>query len=87
MLTLHIRKRGVVTFEWQVTYGHELIAHGTETTLADCLRSAADLLFSKVGSLDCRLTYEGMVAGPYPLARLFIADELADHLKELARER
>lgn len=87
MLTLHIRKLGGVEFEWLATYGHERIASGREVALADCLRSAADAVFPSVQRLDCRLVYEGRVAGPVSISRLFESDELADHLKELAGER
>ena len=69
------------------TYGHEQLAQGAEPTLADCLRSAADAIFLKAERIHCRVIYEGTIAGPYPLSRLFDADEVADHLKELAHER
>ncbi|MEO8329155.1 MAG: hypothetical protein ABI586_04030 [Candidatus Nanopelagicales bacterium] len=87
MLTVHIRKRDAAALEWLATYGHERVAGGTETSLADCLRSAADVLFPLAERLECRITYQERVAGPYPVSRLLLADELADHLAELARER
>lgn len=87
VLTVHIRRRGSIEFEWIAIYGHEQVASGRDLGLADCLRSAADVLLPTVTQIQCKVVYQERVAGPIPVSRLLDADELADHLKELAGER
>ena len=87
-LVVHIRKQGRAAFEWMVAYAGDVIAGGADASIADCLRAAASIVFLDVQHLELTVTYRGMAAGPYAAARLLgEAEEVADHLKELALER